>query len=203
MKKLTIILLIFVVGIGSTKVYGQGAPKPIFGAKGGLNFADITGETDNKLKTAFHAGVYSEVFFDYFLMAQAELMISYQGHAPFNSDPFSSSLNLWYINLPLMARYNIGYNLNVHAGIQLGFLLSAKVKYNDSALGDFDVKDQTKSIDFGIPIGVGYEFWDRKLNATARYIIPINNISSDAAFTRRNSVFQVSIGIKLMTLDDL
>jgi len=202
MKKITVFLIALTVSLSSFSTYGQGAPKPIFGAKGGLNFANITGETDNKLKTAFHAGVYSEVFFDYFLMAQAELLVSYQGHAPFNSDPFSSALNLWYINLPIMARYNLGYNFNVHAGIQLGFLLSAKVKFNESGVDPIDVKDQTKGFDFGIPVGVGYEFWDRKMGVTARYVIPISNISEDAAFTRRNSVIQVSLGIKLMTIDE-
>ena len=203
MRKLTVIFLIMAVGLGSSNVYGQGAPKPIFGAKGGLNFANISGdESDNKMKTAFHAGVYSEVFFDYFLMMQAELLLSYQGHAPVDDNSFSTSLNLWYINLPIMARYNLGYNLNVHAGIQLGFLMSAKVKYNDSSFEDFDVKDQTNGFDFGIPVGVGYELWDRKLNATVRYVIPISNLSQDAAFTLKNSVFQVSLGIKLMTVDE-
>lgn len=199
MKKLTVILLVLAVSLGSSNVFGQGAPKPIFGAKGGLNLANIGGETDNKMKTAFHAGVYSEVFFDYFLMMQMELLLSYQGHAPFDDQPFSSALNLWYINLPIMARYNLGYNFNVHAGFQIGVLLSAKSKPNDSALAETDVKDQFKGVDFGLPIGVGYEFWDRKLTATLRYIIPLNNISmlSGVGQKRTNSVFQASIGIML------
>jgi len=199
MKKITIFLLIAVASMGSVNVFGQGAPKPIFGAKGGLNFANISGETDNKMKTAFHAGVYSEVFFDYFLMMQAELLLSYQGHAPFDDQPFSAALNLWYLNLPIMARYNLGYNFNVHAGIQLGFLLSAKSKANDGFTES--VKDQKKTLDFGIPIGVGYEFWDRKLSGSFRYIIPISNTEVSDLQTRKNSVFQVSIGYKLMTLD--
>ena len=179
--------------------YGQGAPAPIFGVKGGLNFANIGGETDNKLKTAFHAGVYSEVFFDYFLMMQAELLVSLQGHAADPNNAFASSLNLWYITLPIMARYNLGYNFNVHAGIQPAVLLSAKSVYQDQK---FDVKDQTKGFDLGLPIGVGYEFWDRKLNVTVRYIIPLMNISQDAAFKRTNSVFQVSLGFALMRVDE-
>jgi len=199
MKKLTVILLVLAVSLGSSNVFSQGAPKPIFGAKAGLNLANIGGETDNKMKTAFHAGVYSEVFFDYFLMMQMELLLSYQGHAPFDDQPFNSALNLWYLNLPIMARYNLGYNFNVHAGFQFGVLLSAKSKPNDSALPETDVKDQFKAVDFGIPVGAGYEFWDRKLTATVRYIIPIHNISNSAAAgeKRTNSVFQASIGIML------
>lgn len=202
MKKFTVFFVALAVSTFSFSAFGQGAPKPIFGAKGGLNFANITGESDNKMKTAFHAGVYSEVFFDYFLMAQAELLVSYQGHAPVDDTAFASSLNLWYINLPIMARYNLGYNLNVHAGIQLGFLLSAKIKVNEDGVDPFNVKDQTKGFDFGLPIGVGYEFWDRKMAVTARYIIPISNISQDAALTRKNSVIQLSLGFKLMTVDE-
>ena len=199
MKKLTVILLVLAVSLGSSNVFSQGAPKPIFGAKGGLNLANIGGETDNKMKTAFHAGVYSEVFFDYFLMMQMELLLSYQGHAPFDDQPFSAALNLWYLNLPIMARYNLGYNFNVHAGFQFGILLSAKSKPNDSTIPETDVKDQFKGVDFGLPVGVGYEFWDRKLNATIRYVIPINNISNSSAAgqKRTNSVFQASIGIML------
>lgn len=203
MRKIIVIFLVLATVMAGSEAYSQGAPKPILGAKGGFNFANIGGdETDNKMKTAFHAGIYSEVFFDYFLMMQAELLVSYQGHAPADDQAFSSSLNLWYINLPVMARYNIGYNFNVHAGFQFGVLLSAKSKYNDDSIEPIDQKDFFKGVDFGIPLGVGYDFWDRKLSATARYIIPINNISKEDAFKRTNSVFQVSFGIKLMTIDE-
>lgn len=201
MKKLTVILLVLAVSLGSSNVFSQGAPKPIFGAKGGLNLANIGGDTDNNLKTAFHAGVYSEVFFNYFLMMQMELLLSYQGHADDPANPFSNSLNLWYINLPIMARYNLGYNFNVHAGVQLGFLLSATSTFMDATGQKISssVTDQFKTLDFGLPIGVGYEFWDRKLTATIRYIIPLSNIStlSGVGEKRNNTVFQASIGIML------
>ena len=199
MKKLTVILLVLAFSFSGSNVFSQGAPKPIFGAKGGLNLANIGQETgDNKMKTAFHAGVYSEVFFDYFLMMQMEILLSYQGHAPTSID---NSLNLWYINLPIMARYNLGYNFNVHAGFQIGFLLSATSTFTDATgqKTSSKVTDQFNTIDFGIPVGVGYEFMDRKLTASLRYIIPINNIavSTLPADKRTNSVFQASIGIML------
>ena len=205
MRKIIVIFLVLATMLASSQAYSQGAPKPIFGAKGGFNFANIGGdETDNKMKTAFHAGVYSEVFFDYFLMMQAELLLSYQGHAPIDDQPFSSSLNLWYINLPIMARYNIGYNLNVHAGFQFGVLLSAKSNFNEDGVDPVDQSEFFKAVDFGLPLGVGYDLMDRKISVTARYVIPINNISTiDGVGQRRtNSVFQVSLGIMLMTVDE-
>ena len=62
MRKIIIIFLVLVTVMAGSEAYSQGAPKPIFGAKGGFNFANIGGEIDNKMKTAFHAGVYSEVY---------------------------------------------------------------------------------------------------------------------------------------------
>lgn len=100
-----------------------------------------------------------------------------------------------------MARYNLGYNFNVHAGVQIGFLISATSTFTDASgqKTSSSVTDQFKTLDFGLPIGVGYEFLDRKLTATLRYIIPISNISTSTAAgqKRNNSVFQASIGIML------
>ena len=207
MKKITVLLISLALLFASTDSFAQGAPKPIVGVKGGLNLANIGGDdVDNELRLAFHAGAYSEILFDYFLMMQAEFLLSYQGHGGFDPDVLgSSSLNLWYLNIPIMARYNIGYNLNVHAGIQAGILLSAQSKFVDfsGTTSTFDVKDQFKTIDLGIPIGVGYDFGDRDISVMARYIFPINNISSDSFFRRTNNIFQLSVGFKLATLDNL
>lgn len=192
--------------MGSINVYGQGAPKPIFGVKAGPSLTNIIGDFKETSKIAFHAGVYSEVFFDYFLMMQAEILLSNQGHGfSDKNDPFSTAMNMWYLAIPIMARYNLGYNFNVHLGIQPAFLLSAKLKYNDGT-PNFDAKSFWNSFELGIPVGVGYEFWDRRLNATVRYIIPITNSAADqgaSSFVQKNSVFQFSLGFKLMTLDDL
>lgn len=182
----------------SVELFGQGAPKPIVGAKGGLNFTNVGGDVDNKMKTALHAGVYSEVFFDYFLMLQAEILLSFQGHAP--ATDLDSKLNLTYLNIPVMARYNLGYNLNVHAGVQFGFLLSAKsVNQLDE---ETDQKDFFKGMELALPIGVGYDLMDRKINATVRYVIGLNNIADFAGETRHNNVLQVSVGYLLFRLNE-
>ena len=68
MRYLTILFLIILLFFVYNPGYGQGAPKPIVGVKGGINLANIGGDTDNSTKLADHLGRYSEVFFDYFLM---------------------------------------------------------------------------------------------------------------------------------------
>jgi outer membrane protein with beta-barrel domain len=59
-----------------------------------------------------------------------------------------------YIQLPLLARYKTASGFYGEIGLQPGFLLSAKDKY-DGYTDDF--KSYVKSFDLGLPIGLGYE----------------------------------------------
>ena len=184
-KKHLVFLVVF--SFITSLAFGQGAPAPAFGAKGGFNISGVGGDTDNTAKFSGHVGLYSEVYFDYFLMSQAEVVFAWIGHG---GDP---SLNLAYIQFPLLIRYNWDYNFNVHLGIQPAVLLSANQKSGDTKV---KVKDQFKGFDFGLPVGIGWDFAERKYNITARYIFGLNNIS-DVGGTRRNNVLEVSLGIKL------
>jgi hypothetical protein len=62
---------------------------------------------------------------------------------------------LWYLNVPLMTRYYLTDNLYGEAGLQPGFLLSAKDKYEEVS---YDYRDYIKTFDLGLPLGIGYEF---------------------------------------------
>jgi len=62
---------------------------------------------------------------------------------------------LWYLNVPLTTRYFLTDNIYAEAGLQPGFLLSAKDKYDDRS---YDWRDYIKTFDLGIPLGFGYEF---------------------------------------------
>ena len=62
---------------------------------------------------------------------------------------------LWYLNVPLTTRYYLTDNLFAEAGLQPGFLLSAKDKYEDIS---YNYRDYIKTFDLGLPLGVGYEF---------------------------------------------
>ncbi len=196
MRYFSTLILFFLLLTGTQQLYAQGAPKPIVGAKLGLNFANIGGESGNKARTAGHLGVYSIVSFDYFLKLQFDFIYSQQGHKSSSGD---GGLNLSYINIPMMARYEMSYNLNVHAGLQVGFLLSAKSEFLDEK---FDVKDQFKTIDLGLPLGIGWDFMDKKFNANLRYTIGLSNISANAGETRKNNVLQISVGMKLYQVDE-
>ena len=82
---------------------------------------------------------------------------------------------LWYLNFPLTARYQFGTNFYGELGMQPGFLLSAKENYNGASL---DSKDNIKTFDLGIPLGVGYDF-ENNFGLNLRLVPGILNINEE------------------------
>ena len=180
MKK--ILLLAVVTVLGFTNVNAQEIK---FGAKGGLNFATISGDNTKgvDLVTSFNFGVLSEIPISDKFSFQPEIMYSGQGYS-FNDNTIALS----YLNIPLMEKYYVTKGLSVEAGPQIGFLLAAK---NEKT----DVKDSFNTFDFGINFGLGYKL-DNGLNFVARYnlgLTDINNVENSSS-KNKNGVFQVSVG---------
>jgi hypothetical protein len=101
-----------------------------------------------------------------------------------------------------MAKFYIIEGLSVEAGPQVGFLMSAKLKgeETDSFGGDpvtlefdEDFKDYIKGTDFAFNVGAGYKL-DGGLFFNARYSLGISNISEDDNSDAKNGVFQFSVG---------
>lgn len=184
-KILLIVILLVVFSAGGS--LAQLASNPTFGVKAGFNVSNVAGDFDNVARFSFHGGVYSEIYFDYFVMLQVEALISSIGHAG------ASTLRLNYLQIPFLARYNLDYNFNVHAGLTPGFMLSAR---NITAGIKTDVNDFFKAFDLGLPIGVGWQFSGGQYIFNVRYTFGLTNISSDA-FTRRNNYFSFAFGYKL------
>ncbi|RKR09269.1 outer membrane protein with beta-barrel domain [Flavobacterium sp. 90] len=180
MKK--ILLLAVLTVLGFTNVNAQ---KIKFGVKGGLNFANISGDNtkDADLVTSFNFGVLSEIPISEKFSFQPELMYSGQGYS-FNDNTVALS----YLNVPLMGKYYLTKGFSVEAGPQIGFLLAAK---NEK----INVKDSFNTVDFGVNFGLGYKL-DNGLNFGVRYnlgLTDINNVDN-SSIKNKNSVFQVSVG---------
>lgn len=180
MKK--ILLLAVVTVLGFTNVNAQEIK---FGAKGGLNFASVSGDNTEGIDvvTSLNFGVLSEIPVSDKFSFQPELMYSGQGYS-FNENTIALS----YLNLPLMGKYYIAKGLSVEAGPQIGFLLSAKNE-------ETDVKDSFNSFDFGVNFGLGYKL-DNGLNFGARYNLGLTDINNldNSSFKNKNGVFQLSVG---------
>lgn len=189
MKSLRTVLLIGLLisfTVGSS--FAQLASNPTYGVKGGFNISNVAGDADNQSRFSWHGGVYSEIFFDYFIMLQVEALFSSIGHGG------PSTLRLNYVHIPLLLRYNLDYNFNVHTGLQPGFLVSA-----NNVTGDVktNVKDFFDGFDLGLPIGVGWQFSGGQYIFNVRYTIGLMNVASDDAFKRRNNYFSFAFGYKL------
>jgi len=88
----------------------------------------------------------------------AGINISMQGagwEEDWGEGPVKGVTRLWYLNVPLVTRYQFDNGFYGEAGLQPGFLLSAKDNYEGTS---YDYKDYIKTFDLGIPLGVGYEF---------------------------------------------
>jgi opacity protein-like surface antigen len=178
-----------------------------FGVKGGINLSTLTGDVeDASSKVGFQAGGFAEIKLTEEFSIQPEILYSLQG-AKGDQSGFGysskSTLNLSYLNIPVMFKYYVAEKFSFEAGPQIGFLLSAKedVKvsaYGESASEKIDVKDNLKSIDFGVNFGAGYDFTEN-ISAGVRYNLGLSNIADfgDGDNTKfRNSVFSLSVGYK-------
>lgn len=171
------------------------------GIKAGMNIATqkTTGEGVNVETSSligFHAGGYINYFILEPLAVQAELLVSQKGSKW--SDPyFSGKDRLCYIDIPVLARYQIIEFLNVHAGPQFGFLLKAKQFQDD---GDkTDVGEYYKVTDIGIVFGAEGNL-PHNINVTIRYILGLSTVTTEVEYWEgwKNNVVQISFGYRLM-----
>lgn len=169
------------------------------GVLAGPNFACVVGdEADSwELKTAFHAGVEADLAVDDKFSIRPGIVYSGQG-ADYSDSEFSGTVNLDYLNVPVLASYEVADGLTLQAGPQVGFLLSATDKEDGEP--DMDVKEFVKSTDIGLNFGLGYELANG-LNINARYNLGLTDLNDDADLEAegvnwKNSVIQVSIGYR-------
>jgi hypothetical protein len=170
-----------------------------FGAKAGVNFSDITGDDVDSFtgRTGFHVGFVAEIMITETFAFQPEIMYSAQGsdyEESFEGESYTGEAPIDYINVPLMAKLYVGEGgFSVEAGPQIGLLMSAKFKEDGE---EIDIKDDLKSTDFGVNLGLGYKM-ESGLNFGARYNLGLSNANDsdlDGGAEYKNSVIQVSVG---------
>ena len=205
-----------------------------WGVKGGINFANLRGDKtiteydsdgsssvtpgSNKGKVGFHIGAFVEYPINEKLTFQPELLISTQG-AEFENNYYEenraysskatsnkvSKVNLTYLEVPIMFKYNVVEKLNVEFGPQIGFLIGAKnnMVYTDTTIdtstngvsrdvfslslkgtkggtvsdGDEDIYyKKMKSVDLGLNFGASYDITEN-IFVQARYNLGLTNVN--------------------------
>ena len=175
------------------------------GVKGGLmitNFAQVGEEmTDNNLKLGGTAGIFAKVKVLGFFSIQPELLYiskgsstTYQfGNGTITPGIGSLDFNLNYIELPLLAVFNLNKYVNIHLGPYAAFLLNANVKNKsqNSAFNSYDElnAENFQRIDYGISGGLGLDI--RPVIAGIRYDGSLRSLGKSGAMgylTDRKSV---------------
>ena len=161
-----------------------------FGAKGGINMANIAGAEGASTLLAFHLGAFAEFKVSDKFAVQPELLYSMQG-AKYEFFGSSVTYNLNYILVPVMAKYYVTDAISINAGPQLGILMSASI---DGA----DAKEGLNTTDFGLNFGGGYNIGDNMM-LDLRYNLGLSELAKDKAegeSTTKNAVIQLSFGYK-------
>lgn len=150
------------------------------------------------------------------------VVIDDNGDRWMTSTSMDGKLNCSYLNLPLLANFNIPAikGLTYKVGIQVGILTSDKMSaegmivmlntnYFPSSsyiISDgrspnqivgykTEMSDVCKSIDFGLPIGLSYEY--KNIVLDARYYFGLTQIDkTDDPDTARNQYLSITLGYK-------
>lgn len=186
MKK---ILLLAAIALSSLSVKAQTEPGTFtLMPKVGLNMANVTDLENTKMKAGAVAGVEAEYRASNLMGITAGVLYSMQG---VKADKGDYKQKLDYINIPILANFHVWKGLSINAGIQPGFLVSAKADYGDE---DEDMKDACESFDFSIPVGASYEWNSFVLDL--RYNIGVTKIYKEDEGSSKNGVLAITLGYK-------
>jgi hypothetical protein len=178
--------------IAGTVSAQHSSQKSTIGIKAGLNAYNINNDngTDYKARVGFNAGLLGHLHLAPQLALQPEVVYSQQG-AIAELANIETKLNLGYINVPVLVQYMFDNGFRIQAGPQLGFLLGAKSKVGGN---ETDIKDNFKSIDFGIGAGIGYVDPSSGFGVDARYNLGLSNINENTASDKSyNRGFQLGV----------
>lgn len=143
-----------------------------FGLKGGLNYAFIHGSDvlDVTPDLKFHAGFIVNIGISDVVGVQPEFVFSVKG---FGGD--NATLDLNYVDVPILLKVKFGDIFSVHAGPQLSYLLSSEYK---SDLIEIDYEEQIQSFDLGVAAGFELELV-AGLSLGARYSFSVQSIGEE------------------------
>lgn len=159
MKKLFLTVFITILGLINVNAQNDSGEFTL-APQLGLNLSNYTSNENlnNKIRTAFNAGVIAEYYFSDRWSFRSGLLYDSKGTKITDSQRQDYIDKLNYLALPIHANWHFGSKRNwfLNFGPTLGFLLSAKA---DIPGGEIDIKDQLDStFDAGLGVGIGYVF---------------------------------------------
>jgi len=216
MKKL--IMMAVAAMMATTSIHAQSAGEMYIKPMVGATMSKIAGKDveGSKFRFGFTGGAeFGYQIADPFALT-AGVVVAMQG-SNYKDDQFvkDKKAKTTYLNVPILANFYVVRGLAIKAGIQPGFLLSAKdsgseylisakdsgSEYYENAWHSYEdtSKDGLNKFDLSIPVGLSYEFSDFVIDA--RYNIGLTKVMKDTdlikAPSARNSVFMLTLGYKI------
>ena len=139
------------------------------------------------------AGMYAPIWSGPRFEVQPELLGSMLGSSFTDSEGKRHVLHLYYVQLPVSAKFYFSNTLNVQGGAQAGRLISAR----SSSEGEgTDATDQYRPFEFGTNIGLGLDL-STGLDLTFRYYTGLSSITDDRALNPTNRAWQFTVGYRI------
>ena len=205
MKKILMIAALMVATVSAKAQFEPGTFS--LQPKVGFELTSISGD-GSKFKPGFTAGLEGQYQINNWFGLSAGVHYAMGGCKIKETD---AKFNMNYVNIPVMAKFYVTKGLSLNAGLQLGFLTSAKLS-DVQLLGgkdDIDIKEICNKTDFSIPLSIAYEFTNG-LSFEARYNVGLTNFYKkdvinviedyDGVRVRsednKNSAFMITVGYK-------
>ncbi|TGE21255.1 PorT family protein [Hymenobacter aquaticus] len=173
---------------------------------------DLAGYTNGavtkEMKPGFHAGVYATIPLGPGFAIEPGVSYSEKGAKLVGTLPWeqfdflntkvTATSRMSYIDVPVLLKGYLTPGFYLFGGPQASFLVSNKVRVEAGALGfnalstDFDVKNQFRSVDFGVVGGLGYQF-DNGLGLSAGYDFGLSSLDKNNNFDAQNRVIKASV----------
>lgn len=208
--------------VGALALFGAMNAQTKFGVKAGYVLSSMTAKMEGEKestdpKSSFYVGALVEHKFDEKWAIQGEVLYADLGGKEKYSDSeevmgqivnynVDAKVNLGTILVPVSAKYFVNEAFAINAGLNFGFIMSAKAKGTVTATvagqsvsesEDQDVKDSYKSLNLAPFIGAEYNL-AQGIFFDARYNFGVSNIAEGGDSNNKitNSFFQVGVGYK-------
>lgn len=184
------------------QVHAQSPVK--FGLKGGFNIANITNsDIDADARFGLTAGASVDLSLPAIPFGiETGLNYSQKG-ADGSEEEFTSKIKLDYIEVPVLAKFQLGppgpITPHLVVGPYLGININAEAEVSDGIESiSVDLSDDVNNTEIGGTAGVGVDFnmGVTKLNARAQYSYGFTDIFKDAGdLGGKNAALSVTVGI--------
>ena len=176
-----------------------------FGAKVGVDATHFWGEdAEHGMKPSYQVGLLMEYKFNPHFAIAPEVVFASQGGKTDNyvteGVVVKGTFNTNYINVPLMLKYYATPAFSIDFGPQVGFnvfsKMCAKAKAGTiEAKESVDLKDFTKTVDFGVGLGATYNLTNNAF-VQARYTLGLTNVFDIDDSHEKNGNIQLAFGMK-------